>query len=150
MLARTLEDVQMPGEAKANEITPAFIDAFADAWNRHDVGAIMSAMTDDCVFEASAGVGVRGTVYDGQRQAQKGVEAVFEQFSDARWSGPKHSFAGDRGVTEWVFSGTRDDGVRVEVQGCDVFTFRDGAWLQSCQPLLRSVFWSSFHLCPPQ
>src|SRR5829696_2383249 len=29
-------------------------------------------------------------------------------------------------VTEWVFAGTRDDGVRVEVQGCDVFTFRDG------------------------
>src|SRR3954471_4591927 len=77
MLARTLEDVQMPGEAKANEITPAFLDAFADAWNRHDVDAIMSAMTDDCVFEASAGVGVRGTVYDGQRQVQKGVEAVF-------------------------------------------------------------------------
>jgi ketosteroid isomerase-like protein len=74
MLARTLEDVQMPGEAKANEITPAFLGAFADAWNRHDVGAIMSAMTDDCVFEASAGVGVRGTVYDGQRQVQKGVE----------------------------------------------------------------------------
>ena len=59
MLARTLEDVQMPGEAKANEITPAFLDAFADAWNRHDVDAIMSAMTDDCVFEASAGVGVK-------------------------------------------------------------------------------------------
>jgi ketosteroid isomerase-like protein len=126
MLARTLEDVQMPGEAKANEITPAFLDAFADAWNRHDVDAIMSAMTDDCVFEASAGVGVRGTVYDGQRQVRKGVEAVFEQFHDARWSGPKHFIAGDRGVTEWVFSGTRDDGVRVEVQGCDVFTFRDG------------------------
>src|SRR5215204_4953084 len=72
MLARTLEDVKMPGEAKANEITPAFLDAFADAWNRHDVDAIMSAMTDDCVFEASAGVGVRGTVYDGQRQVQKG------------------------------------------------------------------------------
>src|SRR3954454_16540975 len=46
MLARTLEDVQMPGEAKANEITPAFLDAFADAWNRHDVDAIMSAMTE--------------------------------------------------------------------------------------------------------
>src|SRR5215204_2616684 len=59
MLARTLEDVQMPGEAKANEITPAFLDAFADAWNRHDVDAIMSAMTDDCVFEASSGLGIK-------------------------------------------------------------------------------------------
>ena len=64
-----------------------FLDAFADAWNRHDVDAIMSAMTEDCVFEASAGVGVKGTVYDGQRQVRKGVEAVFAQFPDARWSG---------------------------------------------------------------
>jgi ketosteroid isomerase-like protein len=59
-----------------------------------DVDAIMSAMTEDCVFEASAGVGVKGTVYDGQRQVRKGVEAVFAQFSDAQWSGPKHFIAG--------------------------------------------------------
>ena len=76
------------------------------------------------MFEASAGVGVKGTVYNGQRQVRKGVEMVF--LSDAKWSGPKHFISGDRGVTEWVFSGTRGDGVRVEVQGCDVFTFRDG------------------------
>jgi ketosteroid isomerase-like protein len=34
--------------------------------------------------------------------------------------------AGDRGVSEWVFTGTAHDGAAVEVQGCDVFTFRDG------------------------
>ena len=62
----------MPGEAKANEITPAFLDAFADAWNRHDVDAIMSAMTDDCVFEASAGVGVWGTVSTVNAKSKKG------------------------------------------------------------------------------
>ena len=46
----------MPEEARTSEITLAFLDAFADAWNRHDVDAIMSAITEDCVFEASAGV----------------------------------------------------------------------------------------------
>ena len=84
----------MPEEARTNEITLAFLDAFADAWNRHDVDAIMSAMTDDCVFEASAGVGVRGTVYDGQRQVRKGVEAVFEQFPDADGAGRSTSLRG--------------------------------------------------------
>ena len=69
---------------------------------------------------------MKGTVYDGQRQVRKGVEAVFARFPDARWSDPKHFIAGDRGVSEWVFSGTREDGVRVETQGCDVFTFRQG------------------------
>ena len=34
--------------------------------------------------------------------------------------------AGDRGVSEWTFTGTRSDGTRVEVNGCDLLTFRDG------------------------
>jgi hypothetical protein len=29
-------------------------------------------------------------------------------------------------VSEWTFTGTRMDGTRVEVNGCDLFTFRDG------------------------
>ena len=28
------------------------LQAFADAWNRHDVDALMSMMTTDCVFES--------------------------------------------------------------------------------------------------
>jgi ketosteroid isomerase-like protein len=38
------------------EVTTETLHAFADAWNRHDVDALMSFMTDDCVFESSAGL----------------------------------------------------------------------------------------------
>jgi taurine dehydrogenase small subunit len=106
--------------------TFAFLDAFANSWNRHDTAAILAAMTDDCVFETSFGPTVAGTRYVGQAETQRGIEDVFKQFPDALWNGPRHFIAGDRGVTEWVFTGTRSDGTRVEVQGCDVFTFRDG------------------------
>ena len=34
--------------------------------------------------------------------------------------------AGDRGVSEWTFTGTDKDGTSVEVIGCDIFSFRDG------------------------
>jgi ketosteroid isomerase-like protein len=34
------------------EVTTEVLQAFADAWNRHDVDALMSFMTEDCVFEA--------------------------------------------------------------------------------------------------
>ena len=48
-------------------------------------------------------------------------------FPDAQWGNPRHFIEGDRGVSEWTFTGTRvADGARVEVNGCDVFTFRDG------------------------
>jgi steroid delta-isomerase-like uncharacterized protein len=106
--------------------TFAFLDGFANSWNRHDTAAILAAMTDDCVFETSFGPTVAGTRYVGQAETRRGIEDVFKQFPDALWNGPRHFIAGDRGVTEWVFTGTRSDGTRVEVQGCDVFTFRDG------------------------
>ena len=103
-----------------------FLDAFADAWNRHDANAILSMMTSDCIFETSRGTEVKGTVYSGQDEVRRGVEEVFATFPDAQWNEPKHFVAGDRGVSEWVFTATTPDGDRVEVQGCDVFTFRDG------------------------
>ena len=116
----------MAAQSIDQQVTTEFLDTFAEAWNRHDVNAILGAMTEDCVFEASVGPDVNGTRYVGQQQVRVGVEAVFQQFPDARWNGPKHFIAGNRGVTEWVFSGTCSDGTRVEAQGCDVFTFRDG------------------------
>lgn len=42
------------------------LDAFAAAWNRHDIDALMSMMTTDCVFEASSGVAVNGVWHEGQ------------------------------------------------------------------------------------
>jgi len=104
----------------------ALLDRFADAWNRHDLDALMSMMTDDCVFQASAGPQADGQRSEGTEAVRAAYAAVFAAFPDARWSSPRHLVAGDRGVSEWTFTGTRQDGTRVEVTGCDLFTFRDG------------------------
>ena len=108
------------------EITTEDLQAFADAWNRHDADALMSFMTDDCVFEASAGPAVCGTRYAGFASVRAGFAEVWANFPDAHWGDARHFVAGDRGVSEWTFTGTRSDGTRVEVHGCDLFTFRDG------------------------
>jgi steroid delta-isomerase-like uncharacterized protein len=115
---------QAPAERR--RITAKFLDAFADAWNRHDVNRLMTSMSDDCVFEASAGPEVCGTRYEGREQVRKGYAEVFATFPDAKWSGARHIISGNRGVSEWTFSGTRADGTRVEVTGCDLFTFKNG------------------------
>ena len=102
------------------------LTAFADAWNRHDVEALMSMMTDDGVFEASSGADVDGERHLGQHAVRAAFAAVFAQFPDAQWGEARHFVAGDRGVSEWTFTGTRSDGKRIEVNGCDLFTFHGG------------------------
>ena len=102
------------------------LDLFADAWNRHDLDALMAMMTDDCVFEASAGPQVDGQRSEGKQAVRAAYAAVFEAFHDAHWANHRHFIAGNRGVSEWTFTGTQKDGKRVEVTGCDLFTFRDG------------------------
>lgn len=109
-----------------NKVPEGFLQSFADAFNAHDIKAIMSHMTDDCVFEASAGPDVDGQKFMGQEQVKKAFEDVFATFPDARWSNPRHFITGERGFTEWIFTGTKKDGMKVEVTGCDLFTFKDG------------------------
>jgi steroid delta-isomerase-like uncharacterized protein len=108
------------------EVTVEFLEAFADAWNRHDVDDLMSFMTDDCVFESSAGNEMCGTSYQGTNAVRMGYAKAWKDFPDARWADARHFVSGNRGVSEWIFSGTQADGKRVEVMGCDVFTFRGG------------------------
>ena len=109
-----------------SEVTPEVLQAFADAWNRHDLDALMSFMTEDCVFESSAGPDVCGTRSVGHDAVRASYAEVWSTFPDAHWGGARHFVHGDRGVSEWTFTGTRADGGRVEVHGCDLFTFRDG------------------------
>ncbi|HEY8898054.1 MAG TPA: nuclear transport factor 2 family protein [Niastella sp.] len=108
------------------EVTEAFLQSFANAFNAHDVKQIMSHMTNDCVFEASAGPDLNGEKFIGQEQVKKAFESVFETFADAHWGNARHFVFGNRGLSEWVFAGTKKDGTKVEVSGCDLFTFKDG------------------------
>ena len=108
------------------EVSTDVLQAFAEAWNRHDVDALMAFMTDDCVFEASAGADVCGTRHAGREAVRSGFAEVWATFPDAHWGNARHLVVGDRGLSEWTFTGTRADGTRVEVNGCDLFIFRDG------------------------
>ena len=112
--------------ATANEVTLQFLEAFGEAWNRHDVDAIMAAMADDCRFDITAGPDACGKRYEGRERVRQAVARVFAIWPDAHFGNARHFVCGDRGVSEWLFTGTRTDGTRMEVNGCDVFTFRNG------------------------
>ncbi|MCW3743802.1 nuclear transport factor 2 family protein, partial [Burkholderia cenocepacia] len=100
--------------------------AFSDAWNRHDIDALMSFMTDDCVFHAVAGGELFGRTFSGREAVREGFQLAWQTFPDAAWLDGEHFVCGDRGVSESTFRGTKADGSRIEARMVDVFTFRDG------------------------
>jgi ketosteroid isomerase-like protein len=107
-------------------VTVATLAAFSDAWNRHDVEALMSFMHDDCVFETAAGSEACGARHVGRDAVRKAFAAAWANVADAQWRNGRHVVHGDFGISQWTFTGTAADGSRIETDGVDVFTFRDG------------------------
>jgi steroid delta-isomerase-like uncharacterized protein len=113
-------------EEATRMVTVKDLEAFGDGWNRHDVDFIMTFMADDCVFETTAGKEICGTRYEGRERVREAFARVFKMFPDAHFSNARHFATGDRGLSEWVFTATSADGKKIEVNGCDVFTFKHG------------------------
>ena len=107
-------------------VTVATLEAFSDAWNRHDIDALMSFMTDDCVFMTAAGPDACGTRHVGADAVRKAFPAAWVTSPDAQWRNGQHVVQGEFGVSQWTFTGTAPDGSRIESDGVDIFTFRDG------------------------
>jgi ketosteroid isomerase-like protein len=109
-----------------NPITVATLAAFSAAWNRHDIDSLMSFMTDDCIFQTAAGPDACGTRHAGKSAVRIAFESAWLNFPDAQWIDDRHFVHEDFGVSEWTFTGTAADGTRVEVDGVDIFTFKNG------------------------
>jgi ketosteroid isomerase-like protein len=104
----------------------AFLERFAEAFNRHDLDAIMAHMTEDCVFYRSSGPEPYGTRYQGQAAVRAAFEDVMRTIQGVRFEPIRHAVFGARGISEWTMTGTLADGSPVEQRGLDLFEFRDG------------------------
>lgn len=110
----------------AKELTADDLAATFDAFNRHDIEGVMAHFAQDCVFYAVAGPEVFGSKVEGREAVALALANVWKQMPDARWDHHGHFVHGDRAVSEWTFSGTDRDGSRIEAEGADLFTLRDG------------------------
>ena len=106
------------------DATIAAVERLTAAVNRHDVEAVMAAMTDDCVFDNTR------PPRDGERfEGQAAVRGFWEQFfrrsPHARLETEERFAAGDRSVVRWVYHWVRE-GQAGHARGVDVFCVRDG------------------------
>ena len=113
-------------EVMDDQVDVTFLQSFSDAWNNHDIEALMNFITDDCVFHTVAGDGILGNTIEGRENVRKSFELVWKNFPDAAWSDPNHFVCGDRAVSESTFSATNPDGGVIEARMVDVFTLKNG------------------------
>jgi taurine dehydrogenase small subunit len=96
------------------------------AFNRHDAAGVVACMTDDVVFEAAAGPEVYGRRFSGKAAVQEAFANTFKDLSDVRWDEVQVVEGARWVVTTWTMRATRQDGKRLEVEGLDLFTFKNG------------------------
>ena len=118
--------MQSAGQQDALTMTTLVaIERFNEAFNRHDVDALMAVMAEDCVFENTF------PPPDGERhEGHAAVRSVWELFFGAS---PRATFefeetfaCGERCVVRWLYRWVETDGMNGHVRGVDVFRMRDG------------------------
>ena len=105
------------------ESTLAAVDRFNEAFNRHDVDAVMAAMTDDCVFESTSPPD--GDHFDGQASVRTVWEGFFASTPTASFAAEEQFAAGDRCVVRWRYT-WQENGEEHHLRGVDVLRVRDG------------------------
>jgi ketosteroid isomerase-like protein len=100
------------------------LERMVDGFNKHDLEAIMLLFADDCVFESPRGPDPWGRRFEGKEAVAEGLGARFAGIPDVSYEGHGDFVAGQRGASEWTLRGTTVDGERLEVRGCDLWTFR--------------------------
>jgi steroid delta-isomerase-like uncharacterized protein len=102
------------------EQTLATIEHFNEAFNRHDLDAVLKFMTDDIVFENSSDMRFEGKV------AVRGVlSRAFELMAPGLFNTEEMFAYEDRCVVRWVYTFNREDPTRGNVRGVDLFRVRN-------------------------
>ena len=107
-------------------VTVETLEQVLDAFNRHDLDGILAYFAEAAVFESPRGPDAWGTRFAGKAAVREGLALRFSGIPDVHYGDDRHFVSGDRGVSEWLLTGTTTAGQRIEVRGCDLWEFRDG------------------------
>ena len=105
--------------------TIAVIEHFNEVFNRHDVDAIMAAMTDDCVFENTFPPPDGGS-HVGQTAVRAFWQRLFHSSPKAHFETEELFACGDRCVVRWLYTFVDQRGNIGRLRGVDLFRVRDG------------------------
>jgi ketosteroid isomerase-like protein len=113
----------------------AVLEALVEAFNRHDLDAIMAHFADDCSLDMPRGREPWGTRYLGKAAVRQGLQGRFEMLPDVHYRDARHFATESMGISEWLLTGTLQSGQSLAVRGCDHYEFRGG------QVIRKDSYW---------
>ena len=113
------------------------MDDIVDAFNRHDVNAIVDFFAEGGVFQTARGIHNFGERIIGKARIGEFLTKRFASVRDMRWEGVKNWHAGNRAVSEWRVQATSPSGERIDLLGCDIYEFENG------KIKVKDTFWKS-------
>ncbi len=102
------------------------LHGLAAAFNAHDIDGVMRFFAADCSLDMPRGPEPHGKRFQGLEQVRNGLLGRFASTPDVHYGNVEHFVSGDCGMSKWLLTGTKVNGEKVRVQGCDFYTFRDG------------------------
>ena len=107
-------------------VTYEVMKGFLEAFNRHDLDAIMGYFAEECVFYMPRGAKPRGDQYVGKDAVRAGLAKRFEGIPNVHYGEDQHWIGDNFGVSEWTLTGTTVSGQAIEVRGVDLLEFAHG------------------------
>lgn len=113
-------------ETETGGATIALLEAIGDAFNRHDVDAIIGFFAEDGMFDNAMGPDIHGQRYVGLETLRTFFSDLMARCPDIQWHPIDNRVDGDKGFSEWRRQCTLPDGTKQDWLGLDIFNFRDG------------------------
>ena len=113
-----------PARMSKLEASMRIVLEFNDAFNRHDVAAMMELMSDDCVFE-NTDPAPDGTTYSGRDSVTRFWQDFFRESPSAHIDIEEIFGLGQRCIMRWKYNWVDAEGHSGHVRGVDVFKVTD-------------------------
>jgi ketosteroid isomerase-like protein len=102
------------------------LEGLAAAFNAHDIDRIMSFFASECSLDMPRGSEPHGKRIEGKQGVREALLGRLRGIPDVHYGDLEHHVSGNCGMSKWLLTGTRTDGAKVRVRGCDFYYFENG------------------------